>query len=145
MNILVTGGAGYIGSHTCKALAATGFLPVAYDNMVSGHEWAVKWGPLIRGDILDRQRLKEAFQRYKPTAVMHFAAYTDVAESVRHPLKYYMNNVAGTISLLEAMRAHSVSQMVLSSTAATYGVPQAIPISEVPPTRLRSILMAPRN
>jgi UDP-arabinose 4-epimerase len=133
VNILVTGGAGYIGSHTCKALAAAGFLPIAYDNIVSGHEWAVRWGPLVRGDILDRQRLKEAFQQYKPTAVMHFAAYTDVGESVEQPLKYYRNNVAGTLSLLETMREHGVSQMVFSSTCATYGIPKTLLISEAHP------------
>ncbi|MGH9548823.1 MAG: UDP-glucose 4-epimerase GalE, partial [Terriglobales bacterium] len=133
MNILVTGGAGYIGSHTCKALAAAGFMPIVYDNMVFGHEWAVRWGPLVRGDILDRPRLEEAFKQYKPIAVMHFAAYADVGESVEQPLKYYRNNVAGTLTLLEVMREHGVSQMVFSSTCATYGIPLAIPISEAHP------------
>jgi UDP-arabinose 4-epimerase len=131
MNVLVTGGAGYIGSHTCKALAEAGFQPIAYDNMVSGHEWAVQWGPLIRGDILDRQRLGELFREYKPIGVMHFAAYADVGESMEEPLKYYRNNVAGTLTLLETMRENSVDQMVFSSTCATYGVPQTIPISEL--------------
>jgi UDP-arabinose 4-epimerase len=131
MNVLVTGGAGYIGSHTCKALAEAGFQPIAYDNMVSGHEWAVQWGPLIRGDILDRQRLGELFREYKPIGVMHFAAYADVGESMEEPLKYYRNNVAGALTLLETMRENSVDQMVFSSTCATYGVPQTIPISEL--------------
>jgi UDP-arabinose 4-epimerase len=131
MNVLVTGGAGYIGPHTCKALAEAGFRPIAYDNMVSGHEWAVQWGPLIRGDILDRQRLGELFREYKPIGVMHFAAYADVGESMEEPLKYYRNNVAGTLTLLETMRENSVDQMVFSSTCATYGVPQTIPISEL--------------
>jgi UDP-arabinose 4-epimerase len=131
MNVLVTGGAGYIGSHTCKALAEAGFRPIAYDNMVSGHEWAVQWGPLIRGDILDRQRLGELFREYKPIGVMHFAAYADVGESMEEPLKYYRNNVAGALTLLETMRENSVDQMVFSSTCATYGVPQTIPISEL--------------
>jgi UDP-arabinose 4-epimerase len=133
LNILVTGGAGYIGSHTCKALAAAGLMPITYDNMVSGHEWAVKWGPLIRGDILDRPRLEEAFRKYSPTAVMHFAAYADVGESVGQPLKYYRNNVAGTLILLEVMREYGVNRMVFSSTCATYGLPQAMPISELHP------------
>ena len=104
MNILVTGGAGYIGSHTCKALSAAGFRPIAYDNMVAGHDWAVKWGPLVKGDILDRSRLEEVVRQFRPAAVMHFAAYADVGESVEQPLKYYRNNVAGTLNLLEVMR-----------------------------------------
>ena len=99
--------------------------------MVSGHEWAVQWGPLIRGDILDRQRLGELFREYKPIGVMHFAAYADVGESMEEPLKYYRNNVAGALTLLETMRENSVDQMVFSSTCATYGVPQTIPISEL--------------
>ena len=130
LNILVTGGAGYIGSHTCKALAAAGFMPVAYDNLVFGHEWAVKWGPLARGDILDRGRLEEVFRQYKPSAIVHFAAYAYVGESVEQPAKYYKNNVTGTLTLLEAMRDHGVEQMVYSSTCATYGRPQMIPIPE---------------
>ena len=133
LNILVTGGAGYIGSHTCKALAKAGFTPIAYDNLSSGHEWAVKWGPLAKGDILDRARLEEVFQQYKPSAVMHFAAYADVGESVAEPLKYYRNNVAGTLNLLEVMRDLDVDQIVFSSTCATYGIPQTIPISEQHP------------
>src|SRR5262249_54844354 len=104
LNILVTGGAGYIGSHTCKALAKTGFIPVTYDDLSSGNEWAVKWGPLALGDLLDRGRLERIFEKYKPSAVVHFAAFADVAESVAEPLKYYRNNVAGMLSLLEVMR-----------------------------------------
>jgi UDP-arabinose 4-epimerase len=133
LNILVTGGAGYIGSHTCKALSAAGFRPIAYDNMVAGHDWAVKWGPLVKGDILDRSRLEEVVRQFRPAAVMHFAAYADVGESVEQPLKYYRNNVAGTLNLLEVMRDYGVSQMVFSSTCATYGLPQTIPISELHP------------
>lgn len=130
MKILVTGGAGYIGSHTCKALALAGYLPVVYDNLVYGHEWAVKWGPLEVGDIADRRRLDEVFAKHHPSAVMHFAAYAYVGESVEKPLKYYRNNVAGTLTLLEAMHSHGVKQMVFSSTCATYGVPQEVPITE---------------
>src|SRR6516164_8112241 len=100
MNILVTGGAGYIGSHTCKALAKAGFIPITYDNLVTGHEWAVRWGPLVRGEMLDRSRLDEVMREYQPSAVLHFAAYSSVEESVKQPLKYYMNNVVGTINLL---------------------------------------------
>ena len=130
VNILVTGGAGYIGSHTCKALAKAGFTPITYDNLTSGHEWAVRWGPLARGDILDRDRLDEVFRQYQPSAVMHFAAYAYVDESVEQPLKYYRNNVAGALNLLDVMREHGVNYIVFSSTCATYGLPQAIPMPE---------------
>ena len=130
MNILVTGGAGYIGSHTCKSLSKAGLTPVAYDNLVTAHEWAVKWGPLERGDILDRRRLDEVFQQYQPAAVIHFAAYASVGDSVEQPAKYYRNNVTGALTLLEAMHDHGVEQMVFSSSCATYGTPQTIPISE---------------
>src|SRR5690348_14813400 len=105
-NILVTGGAGYVGSHTCKALAASGYNPITYDNLGTGHEWAVRWGPLAQGDILDRDRLNEVFGLYRPSAVLHFAAFAYVGESVADPSKYYRNNVAGTLSLLEAMLNH---------------------------------------
>jgi UDP-arabinose 4-epimerase len=90
----------------------------------SGHEWAVRWGPLAKGDILDRGRLEEVFKQYKPSAVMHFAAYADVGEAVAEPLKDYRNNVTGTLNLLEVMRDLNVDQIVFSSTCATYGIPQ---------------------
>src|SRR5262249_58879951 len=106
--VLVTGGAGYIGSHACKALAKAGYLPVTYDNLVTGHAWAVKWGPLERGDVLDRARLDEVLAKYKPHAVMHFAALAAVGESMADPAKYYRNNVTGSLSLLEAMHDHAV-------------------------------------
>jgi UDP-glucose-4-epimerase GalE len=128
--VLVTGGAGYIGSHTCKALSREGYLPVTYDNLISGHEWAVKWGPLERGDILNRQRLEEVIAAYEPVAVLHFAAFAYVGESVRAPSKYYHNNVVGTLTLLEAMRAKGIEKIVFSSTCATYGIPIQLPISE---------------
>jgi UDP-arabinose 4-epimerase len=130
VNVLVTGGAGYIGSHACKALAASGLLPIAYDNLVSGHAWAVKWGPLEVGDILDRARLDEVFHKHRPSAVMHFAAYAYVGESVEQPVKYYRNNVSGTLSLLEAMHDHGVQRLVFSSSCATYGMPQGSRIGE---------------
>lgn len=133
LNILVTGGAGYIGSHTCKALASTGFTPVTFDNLSSGNARAVKWGPLAKGDILDRGRLEEVFKQYRPSAVMHFAAYADVGESIAEPLKYYRNNVAGTLNLLEVMRDLGVDRIVFSSSCATYGIPQTIPIREQHP------------
>ena len=128
--ILVTGGAGYVGSHACKALSENGFLPITVDNLVYGHEWAVKWGPLVRGDISDRAVLDHVFSTYKPVAVLHFAAFAYVGESVVSPDKYYRNNVAGTIALLDAVRAHGCSKLVFSSTCSTYGIPHTIPIKE---------------
>jgi len=128
--VLVTGGAGHIGSQTCKALAAAGYTPIAVDNMVYGHEWAVRWGPLEVADILDGPRLDEIFARYSPVAVLHFAAYAYVGESVTDPGKYYRNNVVGSLSLLEAMARNSVDKLVFSSTCATYGDPIEIPIGE---------------
>jgi UDP-arabinose 4-epimerase len=133
MNILVTGGAGYIGSHTCKALAKAGFIPITYDNLVTGHEWAVRWGPLVRGEMLDRSRLDEVMREYQPSAVLHFAAYSSVEESVKQPLKYYMNNVVGTINLLVSMQNNRVQDIVFSSTCATYGNPQTVPLAEIHP------------
>ena len=128
--ILVTGGAGYVGAHACKALAARGYRPIVFDNLVYGHEAAVKWGPLEVGDIADRARLDAVIAEHQPLAVMHFAAFTYVGESVADPGKYYRNNVAGTLSLLEAMRDHRIGKLVFSSTAATYGTPDAVPIPE---------------
>lgn len=128
--ILVTGGAGYIGSHTCKSLAQSGYIPVSYDNLIYGHEWAVKWGPLAIGDIADRAKLDEVIRKYKPDAVMHFAAFAYVGESMENPGKYYRNNVSGTLTLLEAMRDHQIDKIVFSSSCATYGIPNEIPIPE---------------
>lgn len=131
--ILVTGGAGYIGSHTCKALAKAGYLPVVYDNLSTGHAYAVKWGPFVQGDLNDVARLNETFKNFKPAAVIHFAADAIVIESMTHPGKYYRNNVGSTIALLEAMRDHDVKKLVFSSTCATYGNPQFTPITEKHP------------
>jgi UDP-arabinose 4-epimerase len=131
--VLVTGGAGYIGSHTCKWLAGLGYLPVTYDNMVYGHEHAVKWGPLEVGDLADTDRLKAVIKTHQPQAVVHFAAWSYVGESVRDPAKYYLNNVGGTLSLLEAMRATGLDKIVFSSTCATYGAPDDLPIRESTP------------
>lgn len=128
--ILVTGGAGYIGSHACKALAAAGYTPVAYDNLEYGHEWAVKWGPLEIGDIQDRRRMDQVIEKYRPQAVMHFAAYAYVGESVENPGRYYRNNVAGTLTLLESLRDHGIKSIIFSSTCATYGTPEQIPLTE---------------
>ncbi|MFW5730716.1 MAG: UDP-glucose 4-epimerase GalE [Desulfonatronovibrionaceae bacterium] len=129
-NILVTGGAGYIGSHTCKELQKQGSTPISLDNLVYGHEWAVRWGPLIRGDISDAELLDQIFEKYRPEAVIHFAAFAYVGESVTDPAKYYRNNVAGTLTLLEAMKRHGCSAIVFSSTCATYGEPQTIPLPD---------------
>lgn len=131
--VLVTGGAGYVGAHGCKALAAAGYIPIAYDNLVHGHEHAVQWGPLERGDIADRDRLDAVIRQHRPAAVMHFAAFAYVGESTSDPGKYYRNNVGGTLSLLEAMRSHGIDKLVFSSTCATYGEPQLVPIREDEP------------
>ena len=131
--ILVTGGAGYVGAHACKALAARGYRPVVYDNLIYGHEEAVRWGPLETGDIADRERLNQVILQHRPAAVMHFAAFTYVGESVADPGKYYRNNVAGTLTLLEAMRDHRVEKLIFSSTAAVYGIPDVVPIPEQTP------------
>src|SRR5689334_8955912 len=103
MKILVTGGAGYIGSHACKALAAAGFEPVAYDNLSRGNRWAVRWGPLEIGDIADEKRLGEALDRHQPAAVVHFAAFAYVGESVLNPNLYYQNNISGSNVLLRTI------------------------------------------
>ncbi|MDO7840929.1 UDP-glucose 4-epimerase GalE [Sphingomonas immobilis] len=131
--VLVTGGAGYIGSHTCKALRAAGYDPVVFDNLVYGHAEAVRWGVLERGDIGDRARLDAVIAHYAPTAIVHFAAYAYVGESVTDPGKYYRNNFAGTLTLLEAARDHGIGRFIFSSTCATYGVPSEIPILETTP------------
>jgi UDP-arabinose 4-epimerase len=130
MRILVTGGAGYIGSHACKALAMKGFEPITYDNLSRGNRWAVKWGPLEEGDIADVNRVRAVLKRYQPAAVMHFAAFAYVGESVQHPLLYSRNNVCGTTALLQALVEHGSLPFVFSSTCSSYGIPHTIPISE---------------
>jgi UDP-glucose-4-epimerase GalE len=135
MRILVTGGAGYIGSHVCKVLAAKGFEPIVYDNLSRGNRWAVKWGPLELGDIADTERLRAVLEQYRPTALMHLAAYAYVGESVEFPLLYYRNNVGGTSSLLQTLIDFQPIPVVFSSTCATYGVPEANPIPEDHPQR----------
>lgn len=128
--ILVTGGAGYIGSHACKALAKAGYEPVVYDNLSRGHAEAVKWGPLEIGDILDGARLDQVLQKYRPVAVMHFAAYAYVGESVSEPMLYYRNNVLGSYTLLNRMLENDITNFIFSSTCAIYGIPDRIPIAE---------------
>ena len=131
--ILVTGGAGYIGSHTCKALQAGGYTSIVYDNLRYGHAHAAKWSPVVEGELADMDLLKRAIERYRPDAIVHFAAYLFVDESVQDPSKYYHNNIAGTLALLETMREIGVDTIVFSSTAAVYGVPQQVPIKETTP------------
>jgi len=133
MKVLVTGGAGYIGSHTCKALAAAGHEPVAYDNLSTGHRDAVRWGPLVAADILDRDALSKAFATHRPDVVIHFAALAYVGDSVLAPDRYYTVNVTGTCTLLSAMHAAGVGRIVMSSSCATYGIPDVLPISERTP------------
>ena len=120
-NVLVTGGAGYIGSHACKALKAAGFNPVTFDNISTGWEDAVKFGPLEKGDLLDRARLDEVFAKHEPVAVMHFAALSQVGESMQIPGKYWLNNVQGSLNLIEAATEAGCMNFVFSSTCATYG------------------------
>ena len=130
MQILITGGAGYIGSHTAKVLARTGHEPIVLDSLVRGHRWAVRWGPLIEADLADREAVRCAFKEYRIDAVIHFAAFADVAESMHSPSDYFRNNVITTINLLDAMRERDVGMIVFSSTCATYGNPEKTPISE---------------
>lgn len=127
---MIVGGAGYIGSHVNKLLSANGVPTVVYDNLSTGHRENVKWGEFVQGDILDGEKLVALLVEKKVTCVMHFAAFIEVGESMRAPAKYYRNNVGGTISLLSAMQKAGVKNFVFSSTCATYGVPQEIPITE---------------
>ena len=132
-DILVVGGGGYIGSHTCLDLAEKGYTPIVYDNFSNGHREFVKWGPVEEGDIRDRARLDEVFRKYAPAAVIHFAALIEVGESVKDPLAFYENNVAGSLTLFAAARAANCRRLVFSSTCATYGVPEQTPMTETHP------------
>jgi UDP-glucose 4-epimerase len=133
MKILVTGGAGYIGSHIVKALGQIGHEIVVYDNLSTGHAWAVLYGKLIVGNLSDRSLLNQVMSEFRPDAVIHFAASIQVEESVREPLAYYRNNVAATMTLLESMQEHGVRNLIYSSTAAVYGNPDVIPVDETAP------------
>jgi UDP-arabinose 4-epimerase len=133
--VLVAGGAGYIGSHACLALADAGYLPVAYDNLSRGHSEAVQFGPLVVGDLADRDLLEETLRSLEVCAVMHFAAFASVGESMTRPEIYFRNNVINSLELLEAMRSSGVSRIVFSSTCATYGLPERTPIAEDTPQR----------
>ncbi|WP_108663654.1 UDP-glucose 4-epimerase GalE [Acuticoccus kandeliae] len=128
--LLVTGGAGYIGAHVAKALALARHRPVVYDNLSRGHRYAVRWGPLAIGDINDADRLDAVFRTYRPAAVLHFAASSEVSQSVRDPIAYWRNNVAGSLTLIERALANGVDRFVFSSTCAIYGTPAHIPLAE---------------
>ena len=129
-SVLVTGGAGYIGAHSCKALSRAGYLPVVIDNFSTGHESFVRWGPFVRADIRDADALALAFNSYNVSAVLHFAASAYVGESVVDPQKYYENNVVGALSLLRAMSDAGCKKIVFSSSCAVYGEPATSPIRE---------------
>ncbi|WP_431673878.1 UDP-glucose 4-epimerase GalE [Rhizobium leguminosarum] len=128
--VLVVGGAGYIGSHTCLDLANKGYTPVVFDNFSNGHREFVKWGPAEEGDIRDRARLDAVLAKHKPAAILHFAALIEVGESVKDPVSFYENNVIGTLTLLSAAQAAGINAFVFSSTCATYGLPQSVPLDE---------------
>jgi UDP-glucose-4-epimerase GalE len=134
MRVLVTGGAGYIGSQTAKALATVGHEGVVLDNLVTGHREAVKWGPFVEGDLGDKELLAKIFKEHRIEAVIHFAASLLVGESVTNPQKYFWNNVVNTLMLLDAMKACGVKHIVFSSSAAVYGSPEKLPIPEDNPT-----------
>jgi UDP-arabinose 4-epimerase len=128
--VLVAGGAGYVGAHTCKSLARAGFLPVVLDNLSTGHRDFVRWGPLVQADLHDTSTITDTIRRHDCVAVLHFAAFALVGESVTEPAKYYDNNVVGTLSLLAGMRAAGCDALVFSSTCAVYGQPAQVPIVE---------------
>ncbi len=130
MIVLVTGGAGYIGSQCCRALKNAGLVPVVFDNFENGYRENVQWGEYFEGDIRRLEDLQAAFSRFQPEAVMHFAAYAYVGESVKKPEKYYKNNLYGSLNLLEVMREFQVKKLIFSSSCATYGMPEQVPIVE---------------
>lgn len=133
MKVLVVGGAGYIGSHTAKVLARAGHTPVTFDNLSQGHAWAVKWGPLVEADLADKNAILSALGTHGIQAVIHFAANAYVGESMQNPAKYFRNNVANMLNLLEAMHETGVKHMVFSSSCTTYGIPDRVPITEAFP------------
>ncbi len=130
MNVLVVGGAGYIGSHTAKTLKKAGHTPVVFDNLSTGHRWAVRWGPLVEADLTDKKAILQAIRDHQIEAVIHFAANAYVGESMQNPAKYFRNNVANMLNLLEAQHESGVKHIVFSSSCTTYGIPERVPISE---------------
>lgn len=135
VDVLVTGGAGYIGSHACKALRAAGHVPIVFDNLATGWRDAVKFGPFVQGDLLDPDALAAAFAAYRPAAVMHFAALSLVGEAMAQPGKYWRNNVVGSLNLIEASLAAECRAFVFSSTCATYGDHDGVLLDEATPQR----------
>ncbi len=135
MKVFVTGGAGYIGSHVVKALGKKGYEILVYDNLSTGHKEAILYGRLVEGDLSDKNLLKKTLLDFKPDAVMHFAAFIEVGESVRKPLKYYRNNTSNTINLLETMIETGINNFIFSSTAAVYGNPEVVPVKEDAPIK----------
>jgi UDP-glucose-4-epimerase GalE len=131
--VLVVGGAGYVGAHTCKALSKAGYIPLVFDNLSTGHKNFVKWGPFVQGDIRDTGAVLQAIRSHKTEAVLHFAASAYVGESVTDPQKYYENNVAGSLSLLRGMLEAGCKKLVFSSSCAIYGKPDELPIRETAP------------
>jgi UDP-glucose 4-epimerase len=135
IRVLLTGGAGYIGSHVLKILGEKGFEVLCYDNLSTGHRWAVLYGQLVKADLLDEKRLQEVFTSFRPEAVIHFAAKVVVPESVSDPLKYYLNNVQGSLNLLKLCVKFKIKGFIFSSSAAVYGIPEKIPITEDAPLK----------
>lgn len=133
MRILITGGAGYIGSHVVKALGEEGHSVLVYDNLSTGHDWAVLYGRLVRGDLSDKALLFHTMKEFKPDTVVHFAAFIQVEESVRNPLKYYQNNTVNAVNLFDAMEENGIKNVIFSSTAAVYGIPEVNPVNEEAP------------
>lgn len=129
-HILVFGGAGYVGSHVCKALKSAGYTPITFDNLSHGHEWAIRWGPFVYGDLQNPEDLEQAFVEYKPKAVIHLAGSIHLRESIENPHKHYFNNVVGSLSLLKAMVKHGIKNLVFSSSAAVYAPPEYLPMDE---------------
>jgi UDP-glucose 4-epimerase len=135
MKVLVTGGAGYIGSHVVKALGEKGHEVLVYDNLSTGHAWAVLFGKLVEGDLSDKEFLDSVMKDFCPDAVMHFAAFIRVEESVAQPLRYYRNNTVNTLNLLEVVKENNINKFIFSSTAAVYGIPDHVPVDETTPIR----------
>ena len=133
MKVMVVGGAGYIGSHVVKLLGEQGHEVLVFDNLSTGHDWAVSSGLLVRGDLADTFGLYRVIAGFEPDVVMHFAASIQVEESMRNPMKYYRNNLYNTYNLIEAMRENGVNRLIYSSTAAVYGIPETVPVDESAP------------
>lgn len=133
MSILISGGAGYIGSQTAKSLSRAGFKPVVYDNLSTGNRWAVRWGPLVEADLCNQRSLRQTLRKYNVTAAIHFAAHAYIGESVLEPRRYFENNVINTLHFVHTLLDEGVNQVVFSSSCAVYGVPECFPISESHP------------